>query len=695
MGKDLKLFGYLFLSCIFWGGVLALGDFILGILIEPTLYKIYLVEDGIYSLIFAHGIYLALAFLIYLFLLIFLFFQRIFIQENIFSLISGSFLGIMFFLYAPCFLNFANRWVFGICLFFILTTGIFLGGGLIQFLKRWLRDWKEQVFFPLWLWLGLFSSGSFFLIIFSQVNLSLLFRLTYLLGGVLIFGLTFGLSVISWRKRKLGAIFSLGIIIFSALLLPLFFFSPKPTLPHPTLTPSRPRNIIWIVADALRSDGLGIYGGENHTPTLDQLAQQGIWFKEVISQGSWTVPSVASYFTSQYPLVFLNQGELESYEVPSSYRFFAEQVQRYGYYTLALCANLGLRTHGFLRGFKDMYLLHQKVRFHLRFRFLPVAYCWEKIICRFFHLRLFPDTVKLLTRRTVKFLKNPREPFFLYIHYMDPHHPYEPSREYLKGIKYQGPVLVPYSSYPDELFYQNYYKGFTQQKVEKKDKESQRFVHQLYLAEVRYLDHYLAQIINTLKKEGLVERTLVVFTADHGEEFWEHNRNQHGYTLYQEVLKVPLILWGAGINPGVVERRIELIDLVPSLYEYLGIEPEPPVQGRSFWKLISLPDASLHSFYFSQGGIIQLIQAVQNDRYKLIYYPSSGEYELYDLITDPKEEKNIFSPHHPAFLLLKAELEKWREKNLYLREKIIGEKVIDREKKKLVREKLRSLGYIR
>jgi len=692
----------IFLAGIFLGAVLGICDFFIGILVSPTLYLRNDIKDGISAMLFAQLSYASLGLIIsgVVLLLLFIFRKGFAEREKVFSLLFGIFAGLFLFLVYLPLVNFHKYYLKLEGIFFALLAGIFSGVGIYYLSERFLRKEEKQVL-PFYLWITLWILANIALVFFSKISLSVkkglaVFGILGLLGLVLIL-----LEIAGIRKRSLLVKIILAMVFLGASLLPWLIGSYHSARGE-WKNAKQKTNIILVVADALRADALGVYGGKNFTPTLDSLAKEGLWFKNVISQGSYTTPSVASLFTSYYPTVFHYSREVHpefiEIVIPPSFYTLAERLRENGYYTVGFFSNpLLTKKDGFLQGFEKIKLLNHLVRVR-QLAFLPIAYTWQRTVLNFMKISIYPHSCKVLIDWAIKFLKkNQREPFFLTIYINDPHDPYDPPKEYLKKIKYKGPLRAPYCNLGPYLFEQpDSFQRF-RQKVGRYDNEGKRFVKELYLAEVRYLDAQLARLIRLLKEQGLDKNTILIFTSDHGEEFWEHRHNQHGRTLYQELLKVPLIIWGDGIKHKKVEEPIELIDLVPSLLEFISIPVNPPVQGKSFWKVVYNSSEELHKYFFSQGGIGRAFYCVQDGKYKLIYYPrlKFRQYELYDLEADPGEKRNIFSRSHPAFLQLKPVLEDWLAESQRLREQIVGKRTISKEEQKILREKLHSLGYIK
>ncbi len=694
LSKKQFIFGLLFAS-LFGAWIVGLADYGLGILIDPTLYRSGELKDAFFTILFVLGIFGVLG-LLFFFFISCLALIKLISKDKTPSLLLGFYLGLSFFFLLPCLFYFPNEWMTGLGLGMLLFGSLLIGLAIYWGLEKIGTDFKEKSYFAFFIWSGLLAGLNFILTAFISYGAGLKTRVLILpVAGVIFLFLLIG-GLVSVRKKILWAKLLWALIFLFFLTLPWFFIEGQEKSAEPKTTLAHPKNVILIIADACRADGLGIYGGKNQTPNLDQLAQQGIWFKKAFSNASWTLPSIASLFSSQYPGVY-RFGPGVFIISPNAY-LLAERFRDYGYYTIGLISNWGVSYRGgYLQGFEKVYLHHHKVRLHRQFCFLPASLFWQRFILKNFGLKLFPDTSRILTERAIKFLKKAKQPFFLYLHYMDPHDPYDPPQKYLSGLEnYKGHIHPPYGwGTADDIFHQEIINKVLKQKVEKDDQESQEYIRQLYLAEVRYLDFQVGQLVQTLKEQGLDKNTLLVFTSDHGEEFWEHGANQHGGTPYQELLKVPLIFWGAGLTPQQVDFPVYLIDLTPTLCELVGIPSFPKDQGRNLWKIIQENKKPKPILHFAEGGFGERIYSLQDQEFKLIYKPKREKYEFYNLKIDPLEKKDLYSPTLPEFISLKNALFRQLEEIQRIQQENVKKLQISPSQKEAIKQRLRSLGYIK
>jgi arylsulfatase A-like enzyme len=369
---------------------------------------------------------------------------------------------------------------------------------------------------------------------------------------------------------------------------------------------SRPQdNVIVVVIDTLRQDHLATYGyARDPAPFLDQLARQGAVF-EGLSPSSWTKPAVASLLSGLHPVrhqVFDRYDRL-SPEAP----LLAEQLRRQGYHTLGASANGWVSPlFGFDRGF-ERFLMHKEM----------------------------PG--KALNRRLFPLLDRLEPPFFLYVHYLDPHAPYNPEigwdgQPLPAALRAEGPVTVAdldishVRQLPAELL------------ARAKD---------LYDGEIREADEALRELVEHLARRGLMDSTVLVVTSDHGEELEDHGRMGHGQTLYQEVLRVPLVVHAPHrFHGGQRLGRASLLDVVPTLSDWLDLKSEEaalrpdgislaPTLAEGRAQSSTEPRAFLAHLDFEEGVGLALLKG--DDKLVL----EKARNELFDLRSDPEEKRDL------------------------------------------------------
>jgi len=367
--------------------------------------------------------------------------------------------------------------------------------------------------------------------------------------------------------------------------------------------PAAPNSVVLIVIDTLRRDHLGTYGYERDTsPALDEFADASVRYTQARSQAPWTTPSIASLLTSRYPEQ-LGVTDVESV-LPEAATLLSERLQEAGVATGAVVSHrFSSKRWGFDQGF-DYFddsnaLGHDAVT--------------------------SPD----VTDKALAFLDAHRDtPFFLYVHYFDPHFAYREHAGFAfpRESPYAGPIR------PDVRF------GELLRRQALLTAEDARELERLYDSEIAFTDAEVGRILARLDELGLDDRTLVVITADHGEEFLDHGRIGHTKTLYDELIAVPLLVRWPGQAAGVVTAPVALLDIAPTVLGALDLPADPGAAGRPLPRPGDPPPADRVLFSATQRPTSQ--RAVIGGGYKLID-PGDGALELYFLADDPGERRNL------------------------------------------------------
>jgi arylsulfatase A-like enzyme len=383
---------------------------------------------------------------------------------------------------------------------------------------------------------------------------------------------------------------------------------PKPTPLPPARLAGRTSVVVFLV-DTLRADRLGAYGFERPTsPTFDAFARDGILFEDVWAQAPWTRPTVASIFTG-LPASTHGAGGFDR-GLPDSLDTLAEVMKRGGYRTGAVVANHVVNARfGFAQGFDS----------------------WNGGETHLYGLSA-ADAVS----RGLQWLDSGSGPFLLYLHTLEPHAPYEPSDA--SWAQFHPPGQARRPSLPILM------RG-------KISREEGSYLDSLYQGEILDDDHAFGALIDGLRSRGLLDSTLVLFTADHGEEFLDHGGKGHGHTLYRELIRVPLgVRLPGGRRGGTREAQpVAQVDMLPTLAALLGL-PAPKCEGRdlsSLWlgrALPGNPPELISETRFGKAeksalrvGSLKLI--VNNDPRR--YGSAGGPLELYDLARDPGEQVDL------------------------------------------------------
>lgn len=409
-------------------------------------------------------------------------------------------------------------------------------------------------------------------------------------------------------------------------------------------------NIILITLDSARADHLGAYGYDKNTsPNIDRIAAQGVLFKRATNQSSWTNPSIISILTSLYPLVHGVEGRgkvvREELDTP------IEVLRRHGYSAPSL---------SYLSTTPD----------YANVGFEPVD---EK------------DPISWLK-------KNKARKFFLWLHFTNPHLPYSPGETYEK--QFAPAQVIAAKANPKVVA--KVKKDVIILRDDLSFNEADRAVIKaLYDAEIREADEEIGNFLKEVRQLGLLDKTLVIITADHGEELFErggigHTSTNKSGTLYEELIKVPLILRLPGKLPKgkVLEELVEGLDVMPTVFELAGLPLQPYFQGRSLLPMILGSKKDLKEAVFAETTPCGYqckdeneparLRAIRTDKWKLIENSRAGslKYELYDLASDAAESVNLIEKNFDVSNRLKAELAKWRSRSIELEAAIRSAKVL-------------------
>ena len=458
----------------------------------------------------------------------------------------------------------------------------------------------------------------------------------------------------------------MAFVLAAAMLLPSNGCAPRP---------SGPPNIIVILIDTLRADHLGAYGfNAAISPHLDRLAAESVLFENCFAQAPWTPPSMATLFTSLYPQVhglnnFRDQmfkdpetGRMRASVLPDSAVTLAELLRDGGHQTAAFVTNPWLaKDLGLSQGFE-----HYDDRFVAR--------------------TAKAGSIRSPLRDWLS-SRSDDAPFFLYLHFMDVHEPYDaPERDYLAMRDHVEPgtrVLADDEVPPDAIEIRPAW-------ADAEMRHDATYWRARYASGVHAFDRRVVEFLEMLEDFGLMDESFVVVTSDHGEELHENGRWGHGNSLYEHQLRVPLLIRQPGGKGGGrrVSDMIGLIDLMPTLLSLAGVEPPDILQGEDLSALLVdstplvRPEVSFASSVMWGPGV----HSVRTGRHKLIVGPSWVE--LYDLVLDPREQDNLVDHDEELLTTMRQLL------NSHLVTTPGRLESEQREVSEELLERLRSLGYL-
>ncbi len=407
--------------------------------------------------------------------------------------------------------------------------------------------------------------------------------------------------------------------------------------PHETPDPStlamkyKDHNIILVSFDALQAAHVGSLGNpRNATPTLDKIANQAFNFRHCYSVASWTVPASMTWFTGVYPSEHGMTNKFAVYKPPLQklanlkelaphLLTLAEIMKHNGYATAGFTGNAGVSgLFGYEQGF-DVYY-HEQEKFGGFHDSVPRAIEWLK--------------------------KNRQQKFFLFLHGYDCHGQHSPAGGYdYRFVDKNYDRRFTGSEQEQELLREE---GLDKGQLTLRD-EDVRFWRAIYDEKINRADEMFAKFMHDFDKLGITDKTLFVLTSDHGTEFYEHRRLDHGFTLYDEQLHVPLIVKLPGQRSGkMIEDRVSSIDVMPTILDLL--DADVPEKARNQLRGVSLAAAlrgeSSRRDVFAETDYREYTYKraiVAPDGWKLIVTLENKSRELYHLPDDPDELKNLAS----------------------------------------------------
>jgi arylsulfatase A-like enzyme len=408
----------------------------------------------------------------------------------------------------------------------------------------------------------------------------------------------------------------------------------------PRVADDAPRRVFFITVDTLRADHMSLYGYPRQTsPELARLAAGGVVFDGAIAQWPKTGTSFASMFTGQYPQT-TGLTRRAAMRVPEEYLTLPEFFQEHGYTTLGVISNAVLAAKfGWNDGFDEF----QETWGGGDFPEDPRA---------FRNLIHAPRVNELAIPMLEKHAKDER--LFVWLHYTDPHAPYilpdGVANPFLDDALFQGDTVVP----------RKVTRGY------KLGRDDLKYYVAQYDANVLVVDLYIARVLDRARELGLLEDSLIVFTADHGESLGEHaSWFEHGPLPYNTTAHVPLFFVRDGPAAGArIKRPVELIDLYPTLRDLVvpGYEVEG-LEGKSLAGFLKGQDSEDFNLAFSEAGEKpRYFRSVQDGAWKLVLGVGGrrgNRMELYDLVVDPLETRDIATANPEELRRLRGDLMRW------------------------------------
>jgi arylsulfatase A-like enzyme len=447
--------------------------------------------------------------------------------------------------------------------------------------------------------------------------------------------------------------------------------------PRAAAAPAGAPNVLLVMVDTLRADRLGVYGHAGaKTPSIDGLAADGVRYAHAFSQASWTRPSVATILTGLYPS---SHGAVHKADVlPDRVDTLAELLVGAGYYTIGFANNVNVSPgFNFGQGFAEYRYLAPELFFWADEAaakltlYNGLRLVRERFLARRVDVHNYYQPAEVVSDTAIAWLDSPAArsaPFFMFAHYMDPHDPY-----FVHPFDGEGYARVANPNPPATV--------------------AEKYLR-LYDGEISYLDEHLGRLFADLKRRGLYDKTMIVLTSDHGEEFHEHGGWWHGTTLYDEQIHVPLVVkpphGGAG---RVVEDLTTSLDIAPTILKTAGATVPAAMQGHPL-PLDGTPPVARDSVFSEEDFEGNVLQSVRTRASKLTTANPGNPRglqpeELYDVKTDPGEQRSLVASEPVLLEELRAALGR-----SYLEARAHAGAGAQTDVDSVTKDRLRALGYV-
>jgi arylsulfatase A-like enzyme len=436
-------------------------------------------------------------------------------------------------------------------------------------------------------------------------------------------------------------------------------------------------NVLLVTVDSLRWDVLA--KTRNKTASnIHSLAQAGTEFTRAIANGPNTPSSFPSILTGTHPMMHGGYRYLDE-----ARSFISRSLNRAGFTTVGYHSNPHLGPEmNYDYGF-DIFNDGRRGKdgFDTLIEFADENISSDSrlysLLRRFWHV--FSSATGTSAYKRAEPITNDAldwlidrddDQFFMWIHYMDVHYPFQPPDKHLQAIGQDSMSARRVAKLNDAM----------QENPELLSESDIADLRTLYRGELHYVDHHVGRLLDELADQGIRDETMVIFTADHGEAFGEHGRWGHHPYMYDELLRVPLIVDESGRNATTIGTQVSLIDIFPTVCDACGIKRPPKLQGENL---------------FTKDGKVELATsrggecfAARTPQWKCLWYITDNEVELYDLSADPKETEDV-SDHNPDVVeWLKGEIEEYRDVA-----RATDTELPDVEESEEVKQRLRDLGY--
>jgi len=407
-------------------------------------------------------------------------------------------------------------------------------------------------------------------------------------------------------------------------------------------------NVVFIVSDTLRRDHLGCYGNkEIRTPNIDRLAEKSIVFDNAYCGSFPTMPYRADIFTGRWTFTYLPWGDLPRNEIT-----LAQCLTNVGYITKAVVNTpffmrsgvIGI--NGYDKGFLDFECIHGQEIFEInkRMRYLDFPYQGR------YEIEYITPRTMLAAEKWLETNYNRHEKFFLYVDTWDPHEDWTPpmyySELYYPGFEEEVANMSDRKKrqlfcYPPYDFWRE--RGLTEEEL--------KLAHAAYCGEITMVDRWIGYLLDGIENMGLMDDTVIIFTSDHGFYFGEHGifgkhlSPRKFSPLYEEIIHLPLLMYVPGLKSRRSKALVSSPDIVSTILELAGIEIPSSVHGKSLVPVLEGQDCKGRDFTVSSWPLFDPSHhpstITSNDGWTLIYGTENVPAELYNLTSDPHQEKNL------------------------------------------------------
>lgn len=401
-------------------------------------------------------------------------------------------------------------------------------------------------------------------------------------------------------------------------------------------------NVLLIVLDAVRKNHLSCYGHRRKTtPNLDEFATEAKKYESAVAAAPWTPPSHASLFTGKYP----SQHRVTGFNphLDSDHETVAELLANEGYTTFGFSnSHHTSAERGFDRGFGFYHDILELPR--VRGRMYELSRAYIRFVWKYFVQNY--DVSYFQLRKLVEYIEDSSEPFFGFINLNSAHSPYDPPEPWASELEdgyndWDKVSMETAQALADDGGYQ-----FMMGELDAKEIDWE-LVRRWYDGEIRYMDYLLKELFTELKDRGMYEESLIIVTSDHGEHFGEHGLAYHQFSLYEQLLAVPLLMkWPQSTQASTSEELVSLVDITPTILDAAGVGVPESMRGRSV-RSGQEPNAvfaeyagpypplreRLEKYGDAFDGYDRGLQAVRTSERKLIR-STSGESTLYRISED-------------------------------------------------------------